>query len=247
MEALAGLKPAFKEDGVVTAGNSSQITDGASAILIMSREKADELGGWLAKQHKSIPTRPPYRELEETGVETLVAEVANNPRITVYTSATTGRIAGAPGLFDVTVNSTGNGRPAGEVVDTFRVGAVIQATGWMPKDPRETLPDGQLEDVIRNVELEEMVKDKTIDGFDPANVVTIMTSPLCGTLVPAAGGRTELQGIGVQSYPIGWFTRSNFGGRFGAMLKYAGWDGIVIEGAADEPVWIDIRDGEVRW
>jgi aldehyde:ferredoxin oxidoreductase len=91
----------------------------------------------------------------------------------------------------------------------------------------------------------DLVKDKTIDGLDPANVVTIMTSPLCGTLVPAAGGRTEVQGIGVQSYPIGWFTRSNFGGRFGAMLKYAGWDGIVIEGKADEPVWIDIRDGEV--
>ena len=92
----------------------------------------------------------------------------------------------------------------------------------------------------------DLVKDKTIDGFDPANVVTIMTSPLCGTLVPAAGGRTEVQGIGVQSYPIGWFTRSNFGGRFSAMLKYAGWDGIVIEGQADEPVWIDIRDGEVQ-
>jgi acetyl-CoA acyltransferase len=43
-EALAALKPAFKEDGVVTAGNSSQITDGAAALLIMSSEKADELG-----------------------------------------------------------------------------------------------------------------------------------------------------------------------------------------------------------
>jgi aldehyde:ferredoxin oxidoreductase len=92
----------------------------------------------------------------------------------------------------------------------------------------------------------DLVKDKTIDGFDPANVVTIMTSPLCGTLVPAAGGRTEVQGIGVQSYPIGWFTRSNFGGRFSAMLKYAGWDGIVIEGRADQPVWIDIRDEDVQ-
>jgi aldehyde:ferredoxin oxidoreductase len=88
----------------------------------------------------------------------------------------------------------------------------------------------------------DLVPDKTIDGFDPANVVTIMTSPLCGTLVPAAGGRTEVQGIGVQSYPIGWFTRSNFGGRFSAMLKYAGWDGVVIQGKADAPVWIDIRD-----
>ena len=65
----------------------------------------------------------------------------------------------------------------------------------------------------------DLVKDKTIDGFDPANVVTVMTSPLCGTLVPGASGRTEVQGIGVQSYPIGWFTRSNFGGRFSAMLK----------------------------
>jgi acetyl-CoA acyltransferase len=44
VETLANLKPAFKEDGVVTAGNSSQITDGASAVLIMSDTKAAELG-----------------------------------------------------------------------------------------------------------------------------------------------------------------------------------------------------------
>jgi acetyl-CoA acyltransferase len=44
VESLAKLKPAFQEDGVVTAGNSSQITDGASAVLIMSEEKAKELG-----------------------------------------------------------------------------------------------------------------------------------------------------------------------------------------------------------
>ena len=44
METLANLKPAFKPDGKVTAGNSSQITDGASAVLIMSEEKANQLG-----------------------------------------------------------------------------------------------------------------------------------------------------------------------------------------------------------
>jgi acetyl-CoA acyltransferase len=43
-ETLANLKPAFKPDGKVTAGNSSQITDGAAAVLIMSEEKARELG-----------------------------------------------------------------------------------------------------------------------------------------------------------------------------------------------------------
>jgi len=44
LEGLAELKPAFKEGGLVTAGNSSQVSDGASAVLLMSREKADELG-----------------------------------------------------------------------------------------------------------------------------------------------------------------------------------------------------------
>jgi acetyl-CoA acetyltransferase family protein len=44
LEALAQLKPAFKPDGKVTAGNSSQISDGAAAVLLMAREKAEALG-----------------------------------------------------------------------------------------------------------------------------------------------------------------------------------------------------------
>jgi acetyl-CoA acyltransferase len=44
IEKLAALQPAFKSDGVVTAGNSSQISDGAAALLIMSEEKAAQLG-----------------------------------------------------------------------------------------------------------------------------------------------------------------------------------------------------------
>ncbi|MGZ5335271.1 MAG: thiolase family protein, partial [Solirubrobacterales bacterium] len=44
LEKLASLKPAFKEDGKVTAGNSSQVSDGAAAVLLMTREKADALG-----------------------------------------------------------------------------------------------------------------------------------------------------------------------------------------------------------
>ncbi|MCF2557154.1 MAG: acetyl-CoA C-acetyltransferase [Bacteroidales bacterium] len=43
-ESLAKLKPAFKKDGIVTAGNSSGINDGAAAIVVMSEEKAKELG-----------------------------------------------------------------------------------------------------------------------------------------------------------------------------------------------------------
>ena len=44
LEALANLKPAFKPDGKITAGNASQISDGAAAVLLMSAEKAAALG-----------------------------------------------------------------------------------------------------------------------------------------------------------------------------------------------------------
>jgi acetyl-CoA acetyltransferase family protein len=57
LETLANLKPAFKEDGRITAGNASQISDGAAAVLLMTREKADELG-----------VRPRARILDQTTV-----------------------------------------------------------------------------------------------------------------------------------------------------------------------------------
>ena len=44
LEVLSKLRPVFKKDGVVTAGNASQISDGASAVVVMSEEKAKELG-----------------------------------------------------------------------------------------------------------------------------------------------------------------------------------------------------------
>jgi acetyl-CoA acetyltransferase family protein len=57
LEKLAALKPAFKPDGKVTAGNSSQISDGAAAVLLMSRERADALG-----------LRPRARIVDQTAV-----------------------------------------------------------------------------------------------------------------------------------------------------------------------------------
>jgi len=55
LEAMANIKPAFKEDGVIHAGNSSQISDGSAALLIMSAEKAKELGlKPLAKVHTAV-------------------------------------------------------------------------------------------------------------------------------------------------------------------------------------------------
>jgi acetyl-CoA C-acetyltransferase len=62
-EGLAGLKPFFKEGGVITAGNASQITDGASAVVIMTKEKAkkenhDILG--TIKGYNTVGVKPEY-------------------------------------------------------------------------------------------------------------------------------------------------------------------------------------------
>ena len=49
-ESLAGLRPAFSKDGTITAGSASQISDGACAVVVMKRSKAEELGlEWLAE------------------------------------------------------------------------------------------------------------------------------------------------------------------------------------------------------
>lgn len=91
----------------------------------------------------------------------------------------------------------------------------------------------------------DLCEDPSVTGDDPKNVLTLMASPLSGTLTPGAAARCEVQGIGLQGYPRAWFTRSNFGGRFTTQLKQAGWDGVALTGKADSQVWINIVDGKV--
>jgi quinone-modifying oxidoreductase subunit QmoB len=122
-------------------------------------EKSEKLGGWLARQARSIPLAPPYDMLEDTHVDELIAEVRLHPGITVHTSAVTAAIRGAPGLFDVRVETAANGQPGGEGVAEIRVGAIVQATGWRPTEPRDHLPWGRTADVICNIELEDMVRE----------------------------------------------------------------------------------------
>jgi acetyl-CoA C-acetyltransferase len=67
-ETLGGLKPAFEKSGTITAGNASQISDGGAALVVMSREKADDLGvtpiaelvsfGMVAGPDTSLLTQP---------------------------------------------------------------------------------------------------------------------------------------------------------------------------------------------
>jgi aldehyde:ferredoxin oxidoreductase len=84
-----------------------------------------------------------------------------------------------------------------------------------------------------------------IDAYDPENRVIVATGPLTGTLAPTSG-RTVMAGLSPRIYPRPWHTHSTLGGWFGAELKYAGFDAIVIHGQADRPVYLDIRDGKAK-
>lgn len=52
-ESLAKLRPSFRKDGTITAGNASQISDGACAVVVMSREKAEEIGAPILAEIRS--------------------------------------------------------------------------------------------------------------------------------------------------------------------------------------------------
>ena len=84
-----------------------------------------------------------------------------------------------------------------------------------------------------------------VDAFDPRVPLIAMTGPLTGTPAPTSG-RIVFCSISPRAYPKPWYTHSTMGGFFGSELKYAGFDGFVIIGQSDEPVYIWICDGEAE-
>lgn len=177
------------------AGLTAALEAAKAGYQVALVEKAERLGGWLARQHKSFPRKSPYRELEDPGIKELIAEVKADVNIKLFTSSYTKEIIGAPGLFDVNIASAGNGKPAGETVARIRVGSIVQATGWRPADPRPSLDYGELEDVILDTDLEAMMTEsgkisRPSDG-KPANSVAFIlpgayrengTNPFCSSL-----------------------------------------------------------------
>lgn len=135
-------------------------------------EKESTLGGFAAKLYKQFPKRSPYRDLEDTGVQALIAEARKHPGIEVMTGAVVSKISGQPGRYEVSVSANGS-------VKNLVAGAVVQATGWKPYDPAnfERYGYGRCRNVVTNVSLEEMASKGAItrpsDG-KPANTVLIL-------------------------------------------------------------------------
>lgn len=87
--------------------------------------------------------------------------------------------------------------------------------------------------------------DELKPGIDPLsadNILVVMTAPLTGTGAPS----TSRYDISAKSPQTGAIGHSNSGGSFGIYLKRAGWDGIVIRGKSEKPVYLDIEEDDVR-
>ena len=82
---------------------------------------------------------------------------------------------------------------------------------------------------------------KGVDPLSPDNILVMMTGPTCGTASPC-GGRFAVVG---KSPLTGIFASSFTGGRFGFSLKKAGYDGIMVTGKADHPVYVRIDNNGV--
>lgn len=80
--------------------------------------------------------------------------------------------------------------------------------------------------------------------YDPESPLFFMTGALVGTPAPSAG-RVTICGLSPQAYPHEWYTRSNLGGHWGAELKYAGYDGLIVTGRAPSPVTLHIENDSV--
>jgi quinone-modifying oxidoreductase, subunit QmoB len=117
--------------------------------VLVEREAA--LGGFARKLHKQLPKSAPYRDLEAPGWAPLASALESESKAKVYTSAAIQKIAGAPGMFDVSIQQ-------GESVVMERVGSVVMATGWEPYDATklEHLGFGKSPNVITSVTMEEM-------------------------------------------------------------------------------------------
>lgn len=84
--------------------------------------------------------------------------------------------------------------------------------------------------------------DRKIDTFSPENVLIFGVPPLVGTLAPSAS-RVFVQS---RSPLSGFLSQANAGHSMGVMMKYAGYDNLVITGRAESPVYLKISDDEVE-
>jgi len=135
---------------------------------------------------------------------------------------------------------------------------MAKSYGWTGKILRVDLTTGKITDIPTSDYTEKFIGGTGIiakliwdevppelSALDPENRLIFMTGPMAGTIVPAAA-RVHIGCISPMSYPTEDYIRTNFGGHWGAELKFAGYDGIIVQGKANKPVWLWINDGKAE-
>ena len=171
---LEGLSNTLLVVGGGISGMTAALSAANAGQQVVLVEKDPQLGGFVNKLYKKIPTGVFFREplIVDTEIESLIKEVESNPNIKVYKSARVEKTEGQPGLYEVTIASNGNS-------ETVKIGAIVMATGWKPYDATKLdyLGYGKFRDVVTNIEFEEIAKKGKIarpsDGKEAKKVAFI--------------------------------------------------------------------------
>jgi len=130
--------------------------------------------------------------------------------------------------------------------------------GWVGKILRVDLTDGAISEIdttryaryVGGVGINARIAWEEIppgtDPFSSENKLLFMTGPLGGIPIVPGAGRACLCGISPHTHPRSVFTYSNMGGDWPVELKFSGYDGVIIQGKAQRPVWLSIRDGHAE-
>ncbi len=139
--------------GIAGMTSALQCADMGYEVVLV--EKEAELGGFVNKLYKKIPTSLPYKEplIVDTDIQATIKAVESNPKIKVYKSSKVEKTEGQPGAFDVTISTEGK-------EEVVKIGAIILAAGWKPYDATklEHLGYGKFKDVVTGIEFEEIAK-----------------------------------------------------------------------------------------
>ncbi len=163
------------------SGMTSALAAAGAGYSVVLTEKENQLGGWLNKLYKTVPTHSPYLEPELPKVYEMISGVESNDKIKVFKSCVIDKISGEPGNFKVALKINGS------QAETLTVGAIVQATGAKQYDPNKLgeLGYGKFENVITSVQLEEYFKNGTVNSAVNGKPVKSITFIQC------AGSRDE--------------------------------------------------------
>ncbi|MDD5403049.1 MAG: FAD-dependent oxidoreductase [Sulfuricella sp.] len=158
------------------SGMTAALEASRAGYRVVLVEKTGALGGWGARLYKRSPSRSPYADPQDTGVDAMIAAVTSDGNIKVYTNAITSKIEGAPGRFIAEV-STESG-----ATTTETVGSIVQATGFSLYDANN-LPElgyGKSANVVDQAGLEALARaanggaiKRPSDGGDVKTVVFV--------------------------------------------------------------------------